>query len=57
MNKSERWLKLDNAAKVFPYISSKSFANVFRLSVNLKEELKKETFYQIQYIIQKLLLN
>ena len=41
MNKSERWLKLDNAAKVFPYISSKSFANVFRLSVNLKEDINK----------------
>ena len=46
MSKKDRWLKLDNAAKVFPYISSKSFANVFRLSATLKEDINKDVLQQ-----------
>lgn len=37
-----KWRKLDNSAKLFPIISNKKFSSVFRLSVVLKEEIKKE---------------
>ena len=37
MNNIDHWLKLDNAGKIFPYVSKKSFANVFRVSFYLKE--------------------
>lgn len=32
-----RWYRLDNAAKIYPAISSASHANVFRVAVRLKE--------------------
>ena len=34
-----RWLKLDNAAKIYPAARSQRWSNVFRLSVTLKEEV------------------
>lgn len=37
-----KWRKLDNTAKIFPIISSKKFSNIFRLSVILKEDIKKD---------------
>lgn len=37
-----RWFKLDNAAKVFPSVSSKRRPNVFRLSMELTEEIDPE---------------
>ena len=37
-----RWLRLDNAAKIYPAARSKTWSNVFRVSVSLKEEIDKE---------------
>lgn len=37
-NKFE-WFKLDNAAKIFPGQNSKTWSNVFRIGVELKEEV------------------
>ena len=34
-----RWLKLDNAAKIYPAARRKNWSNVFRQSVNLREEV------------------
>lgn len=34
-----RWYKLDNAAKIFPPVSSKRRTNIFRLSFEMKEEV------------------
>lgn len=34
-----RWKPLDNAAKIYPAVRTKSWSNVFRLSVTLKEEV------------------
>ena len=34
-----RWLRLDNAAKIYPAARSKSWSNVFRVSVTLKDEI------------------
>ena len=36
------WFKLDNAAKIFPGQNSKSWSNVFRLTVQLKKEIDPE---------------
>lgn len=42
MENKDHWLKLDNAGKIFPYVSKKSFANVFRVSFYLKETIKPD---------------
>ena len=40
MKKSNfEWFKLDNAAKIFPGQNSKTWSNVFRIGVELKEEV------------------
>mgnify|MGYP002526214079 CR=1 FL=1 len=38
-----RWLRLDNAAKIYPAARSNTWSNVFRVSVSLKEDIDKET--------------
>ena len=35
------WLRLDNAAKIYPAARSKTWSNLYRLSVNLTEEIDK----------------
>lgn len=42
MENKNRWLRLDNAGKIFPYVSKKNFANVFRISFYLKETIKHD---------------
>ena len=34
-----RWMKLDNAAKIYPAARTRSWSNVFRLSANLYEDI------------------
>lgn len=34
-----RWMKLDNAAKIYPAARTRSWSNVFRLSADLKEDI------------------
>ncbi len=41
-NNSFEWLKLDNAAKIFPGQNSRSWSNVFRVGFELKEEVEIE---------------
>ncbi len=36
-----RWLKLDNAAKIYPAARRRNWSNVFRLSMTLKEDIDK----------------
>lgn len=38
-NNSFEWIKLDNAAKIFPGQNSRSWSNIFRLTFLLKEEV------------------
>ena len=38
-NSSSDWFKLDNAAKIFPGQNSRTWSNVFRVGVELKEEV------------------
>ncbi len=40
--KHQRWLKLDNAAKVYPAARSRSWSNVYRLSADLSEPVDRE---------------
>lgn len=37
-----RWLRLDNAAKIYPAARSKTWSNVFRVSASLREEVDVE---------------
>ena len=37
-----RWMRLDNAAKIYPASRSKSWSNVFRLSATLTEKVDEE---------------
>ena len=36
------WLKLDNAAKIFPGQNSRTWSNIFRISAQLKQEIDPE---------------
>ncbi|MBQ8503660.1 MAG: alcohol acetyltransferase [Clostridia bacterium] len=38
-NNSFEWLRLDNAAKIFPGQNTRSWSNVFRVGVQLKQEI------------------
>ena len=38
----QRWLKLDNAAKIFPAARTRTWTNVFRLSATLIEDIDPE---------------
>lgn len=42
-NNSFEWFKLDNAAKIFPGQNSSSWSNVFRIGVELKQEVDPQT--------------
>lgn len=41
-NSSFEWFKLDNAAKIFPGQNSSSWSNVFRIGIQLKEDVQPE---------------
>ncbi|MCR5142068.1 MAG: hypothetical protein K6C68_06025 [Ruminococcus sp.] len=41
-----RWMKLDNAAKIYPAARRRNWNNVFRLSVTLKEDVDPEVLQQ-----------
>ncbi len=41
-----RWDKLDNTAHLFPVIAGESMTNVYRISVVLKEEIRREYLQQ-----------
>lgn len=41
--KKLRWMKLDNAAKIYPAAKRKNWSNVFRVSVTLTEPVDRET--------------
>ena len=41
-NRSLRWLRLDNAAKIYPAARRKNWSNVFRQSVTLHDQVDKD---------------
>jgi len=49
-----KWYKLDNAAKVFPSVTSKRRSNLFRLAFILKEEIVPEVLEKaLEYTINR----
>lgn len=46
-----RWDKLDNTAHLFPSIAGENLTNVYRISVTLTEEIKKEYLQQALDIV------
>ncbi|HPJ23996.1 MAG TPA: hypothetical protein PK113_03705 [Bacillota bacterium] len=47
MTQSElRWYKLDNAAKIYPILTSDRFTYVFRVAATLKESVNQDVLYQ-----------
>ncbi len=46
LNKNRGWYSLDNAAKVYPAITNARSSYVFRVAVNLKEDVKPEILQQ-----------
>lgn len=40
--KKLRWMRLDNAAKIYPAARSQNWSNVFRLSATLKEDIDRD---------------
>ncbi|MBE6573460.1 MAG: alcohol acetyltransferase [Ruminococcaceae bacterium] len=39
MKRTQKWLKLDNAAKIYPAAKTKNWTNIYRLSATLKEDI------------------
>ncbi len=46
LNKNRGWYSLDNAAKIYPAITNARSSYVFRVAVNLKEDIKPEILQQ-----------
>lgn len=57
MEKQEKkavgWVKLDNAAKIYPAVRRKNWSNVFRQSVTLTEDVDKEVLSSALLIVAK----
>jgi len=51
LKKDLRWEKLDNTAHLFPVISGEKMSNVYRISVELTEEIKKEPLQEALDIV------
>ena len=46
------WLRLDNAAKIYPAVKDKELTSVFRISVELKERIKAKQFLEAVHAIE-----
>src|SRR5678816_25502 len=46
------WLRLDNAAKIYPAIKDKELTSVFRVAVELKERVKAKQFLEAVHAIE-----
>jgi len=57
MNKTEKkkpgWVKLDNAAKIYPAVRRKNWSNVYRQSMTLTEEIDKKALERALEVIVK----
>jgi NRPS condensation-like uncharacterized protein len=47
------WLRLDNAAKIYPAIKDKELTSVFRVAVELKERVKAKQFLEAVQAIEE----
>ena len=53
MRKPLRWVRLDNAAKIYPAARSKNWSNVFRQSVTLREEVDADVLKSALHVMVK----
>jgi len=42
----QTWLRLDNAAKIYPAVKDRELTSVFRIGVQLKERIKAKEFFE-----------
>lgn len=49
---NEFWLRLDNAAKIYPAVKDKELTSVFRVGVELKERIKIKHFLEAVHAIE-----
>ena len=47
------WVKLDNAAKIYPAAKRKNWTNIFRQSVTLNDDVDKEVLASALAIVVK----
>jgi len=47
------WLRLDNAAKIYPAVKDKELTSVFRVGVELKERIKARQFLEAVHTIEE----
>lgn len=47
------WLRLDNAAKIYPAIKDKELTSVFRVAVELKERIKAKELFEAIHAIEE----
>lgn len=47
------WLRLDNAAKIYPAVKDKELTSVFRVGVELKERIKAKRFLESVHAIEE----
>ena len=47
------WLRLDNAAKIYPAIKDKELTSVFRVGVELKERIKAKQFLEAVHALEQ----
>ena len=50
-NRHIRWDRLDNTANLFPSIAGESMTNVYRISVILAEDVKRESLQEALDIV------
>jgi len=51
---NDKWLRLDNAAKLYPVIMKRSYVSVFRVSATLKEDIDPAILQEsLDYIIER----
>ena len=53
LNTNDYWLKLDNAAKIYPAIKDRELTSVFRIGVELKERLKARPLMEAVQSLEK----
>src|SRR5688572_24452975 len=47
------WLRLDNAAKIYPAIKDRELTSVFRVGAELKERIKAKQFLEAIHAIEE----
>ncbi len=53
MDTNDFWLRLDNAAKIYPAIKDRELTSVFRISVELKERIKAKQFLEAIHSLEE----